>query len=81
MASPIPPFGLRLPVDLKTWIEREAKRNRSSQNSEIIRAVRERMERKVEAVAGESLQAEPATVPNRTALQGGPATQAVEMPR
>ena len=36
---------LRLPTDLKAWIAAEADRNASSQNSEIVRAVRERMER------------------------------------
>jgi hypothetical protein len=36
---------LRLPNDAKAFIEAEAERNGSSQNSEIIRCVRERMER------------------------------------
>jgi predicted HicB family RNase H-like nuclease len=36
---------LRLPPDLKAFVAKEAERNGSSQNSEIIRAVRERMER------------------------------------
>ena len=35
----------RLPADVKRWLEIEAKRNASSQASEIVRAVRERMER------------------------------------
>lgn len=39
------PVQLRLPVDLKEWIEAQAEKNGSSQNSEIVRAVRERMER------------------------------------
>lgn len=38
------PLQLRLPEDLKAWIEAQAKKNGSSQNSEIIRAVRDRME-------------------------------------
>lgn len=38
------PMQLRLPADLKQWIEEQAERNGCSQNSEIIRAVRERME-------------------------------------
>ncbi len=42
------PMQLRLPEDLKAWIEDQANRNGSSQNSEIIRAVRERMERLAE---------------------------------
>ncbi|NEH87747.1 Arc family DNA-binding protein [Rhizobium leguminosarum] len=36
---------LRLPDDQKAFVEREAQRNGSSQNSEIIRCVRERMDR------------------------------------
>ena len=39
------PMQLRLPADLKEWIEAQAAKNGASQNSEIIRAVRERMER------------------------------------
>ncbi len=39
------PMQLRLPEDLKTWIEKQAGLNGSSQNSEVIRAVRERMNR------------------------------------
>jgi hypothetical protein len=34
---------VRLPRELKAWIEREAARNGASQNSEIIRAIRTRM--------------------------------------
>lgn len=40
----LPKFMLRLPADLKLWIANEARRNGCSQNSEIIRCVRERME-------------------------------------
>ena len=39
------PLQLRLPPDLKDWIATQASMNTSSQNSEIIRAIRERMER------------------------------------
>lgn len=35
---------LRLPPKLKAWIEQEAARNGASQNSEIIRAIRTRMD-------------------------------------
>jgi hypothetical protein len=35
---------LRLPLDVKAWIEQEAARTLASQNSEIIRSVRMRME-------------------------------------
>lgn len=73
MTSAIAPFGLRLPPDAKAWVEAQAKRFGSSQNHEIVRAVRERMER-VEAAAGNSFQASPAAVQNETAFQGGPIT-------
>ena len=36
---------VRLPADVKAWLIEQAKRNGSSQNSEVIRAVRERMDR------------------------------------
>jgi Arc/MetJ-type ribon-helix-helix transcriptional regulator len=39
------PVQLRLPNELKSWIAAQAEKNGSSQNSEIVRAVRERMER------------------------------------
>lgn len=38
-------FMLRLPLQVKAWIADQAHLNGSSQNSEIIRAIRERMER------------------------------------
>jgi hypothetical protein len=36
---------LRLPRDLKSWIASQAAMNANSQNSEVVRAIRERMER------------------------------------
>jgi len=39
------PMQLRLPDDLKDWVKQQAEKNRSSQNSEVIRAIRDRMER------------------------------------
>ncbi|WP_017999958.1 Arc family DNA-binding protein [Paracoccus sp. N5] len=36
---------IRFPVDVKAWLAEQARLNGSSQNSEVIRAVRERMER------------------------------------
>ena len=39
------PLQLRLPPDLKIWLAQEADRNGSSQNSEVIRSLRERMQR------------------------------------
>jgi hypothetical protein len=35
---------LRLPPDMKSWLEQEAERNFTSQNAEIVRAIRSRME-------------------------------------
>ena len=35
---------LRLPRDVKDWVEKEAARTLASQNSEIIRAIRIRMD-------------------------------------
>jgi hypothetical protein len=37
------PVLVRLPVDVKRWLEREAARNSASQNSELVRSVRLRM--------------------------------------
>ena len=37
--------AIRLPVDVKNWLETEAALNASSQTSEIVRAIRERMSR------------------------------------
>lgn len=39
------PMQLRLPPDLKAWIAEQADRNGSSQNSEVIRAIRAAMAR------------------------------------
>ncbi|WP_290689975.1 MULTISPECIES: Arc family DNA-binding protein [unclassified Haematobacter] len=38
-------FKLNLPSDVKTWLERQAEINGSSQNSEVIRAIRAAMAR------------------------------------
>lgn len=35
---------VRVPADAKRWLEREAKRNVSSQTSEVVRSIRLRME-------------------------------------
>ncbi len=43
---------LRLPCDVKKWLELQAKSNGSSQNSEVVRALREKMER---AAAGSNI--------------------------
>jgi hypothetical protein len=35
---------VRLPLDVKAWIEKEAARTLASQNSEILRCIRARMD-------------------------------------
>lgn len=44
-------FFVRLPPDAKLWVVKQARKNGSSQNSEVIRAIRERMDRQA---AGQS---------------------------
>lgn len=44
----LPPFGLRMPSDVREWIRQTAEQNDRSQNYEIVRAIRERMEREKE---------------------------------
>ena len=36
---------LRLPAEIKAWIADQAAKTGASQNSEVVRAIRERMER------------------------------------
>ena len=36
---------IRLPDDVKVWLQEQSEKNFSSQNSEIVRAIRERMDR------------------------------------
>ncbi|GGO55189.1 Arc-like DNA binding domain-containing protein [Roseovarius pacificus] len=43
--SKIRQLPVRFPLDVKTWLAEQAAKNGSSQNSEVIRAVRERMDR------------------------------------
>jgi hypothetical protein len=45
---------VRLPEDVKAWLRREAQRNVSTQSSEIVRAVRERMQSEVRSSASAS---------------------------
>jgi hypothetical protein len=40
-----PQFLVRLPRDVKDWIEKEAAKTLASQNSEIVRSIRYRMDR------------------------------------
>ena len=41
----LPRLMVRLPLDIKKWLAQQARRNASSQTSEIVRSLRERMER------------------------------------
>lgn len=45
MARGDPQISIRLPQDAKAFIAAQAARNSSSQNSEIVRCIRDRMER------------------------------------
>lgn len=45
-------FALRLPRDVSEWLRDQAELNAASQNSEVVRALRERMAR-VEAQAAD----------------------------
>jgi hypothetical protein len=46
---------VRLPPDVKLWLEREAARNSASQNSEVVRSVRLRMEGKHKQKSGDQV--------------------------
>lgn len=41
----LPKLLIRLPEDVKAWLVAQAAENASSQSSEIVRAIRERMKR------------------------------------
>lgn len=42
-------FFVRLPPDAKLWLVKQSRKNASSQNSEIVRCIRERMDREANA--------------------------------
>lgn len=46
-----PQVKLRLPVELNDWIARQAEKNRSTKNSEIVRSIHERREREQKEAA------------------------------
>ncbi len=68
---------LRLPADCKEWLRQQAVANSSSQNSEIVRCIRERMQRfstrsaGSEASTGTRLATDPADAGFSAALAGG----------
>lgn len=45
MASGDPKMMIRIPAEMKGWVEDQAKRNGASLNSEVLRCIRERMDR------------------------------------
>jgi len=49
---------LRLPADAKFFLETQAQRNGSSQNSEIVRCIRDRMDRETKTATTEPARAE-----------------------
>lgn len=49
MARSDPQVSVRLPPEVKAFLKAEARENASSQNSEIVRAIRERMKAKGDA--------------------------------
>lgn len=40
----IAPFGVRMPTDIKAWVEAQAKKERMSMNSWILRLIEKAME-------------------------------------
>lgn len=54
----LPKFVARLPEDVKSWIAAEARRNASSQNSEVVRSIRERMDRQGASALGSGVENE-----------------------
>lgn len=41
----LPQIVVRMPYDVKEWVSAQAEKNYGSQNSEIVRCIREKMER------------------------------------
>lgn len=57
----IAPFGVRMPSELKELLEREAKINSRSLNSEIVDRLKKGLNRQAMVSAGNHMAAEPAT--------------------
>lgn len=47
-----PQMRIRVPVDVKAWIEAEAEKNLRTQNAEIVIAIRQQMQKEMPAQAG-----------------------------
>jgi hypothetical protein len=65
-------FRLRIPSELRKWVEEQSARNLRSMTSEIVLAIREKAERMAAGPSPEK--ANPAVTPNETALAGGSST-------
>lgn len=61
---------IRLPADLKAFVAAQAEQNGSSQNSEVIRAIRERKERVSPRAELRATEIRPATS-KQSSMQGG----------
>lgn len=72
-----PQLLIRIPPELKRWVEQFSAQQYSSQSIEIIRALEEKRDRiiaieaKRKPVTGRTFQANPATVSEITAQPGG----------
>ncbi|MCO5077255.1 MAG: hypothetical protein M9937_16425 [Chelatococcus sp.] len=67
-----PRLMLRLPTDLKRFMMREAKRNGSSQNSEIVRAIREKLDRMKNDDGAHAVESRSVVAETKPPLAGGP---------
>jgi hypothetical protein len=84
-----PQFMLRVSPEMKVWIEDQSERSFSSQNSEILRCIQERMDRTAalearrKPAAREGIRpTSPAAVRSKGAQQGAPHNQpGKDMPR
>lgn len=47
-----PQMRIRVPEDVKAWIEAEAERNLRTQNAEIVIAIRQQMQKEMPTQAG-----------------------------
>jgi hypothetical protein len=51
------PLMVRMPVDVRRWLERQAERSAGSMGSEVVRAIRDAMDRQERAQRAESREA------------------------
>lgn len=66
-ARQIPPFGVRMPDDLKAWVIGEARKEGRSMNNLIVQTLREKMM----ATGAEPASIPPAAENDEAAQQGG----------